>query len=118
MTTGEEKPRRGDTKVQSPIQLPHQFQPAEGRLILRLNAPTDVELAAPAFDALRIERNGDGTMKIAWPVGLTNYWLERVSPLDAVWQQVNGTFAIEGISRVFDAPGTPPAEFFQLRQQP
>ncbi len=39
--------------TETPIVLPHQFQETEGRLILRLNKPTTVEILTPAADALR-----------------------------------------------------------------
>jgi hypothetical protein len=49
-----------------PLQAPHLFQGVEGRLILQLTKPSQIELTVPARDALSIRPAGNGKLAVTW----------------------------------------------------
>ena len=65
--------------VETPVQGPHQYQEPEGRLILRLNGPTDIELVLPTKDALRIRRRSADGVKVGRCLEAANYVLGRAT---------------------------------------
>ena len=116
-----QKPRVRLDGVEVSLTSPHQFQNAEGRLILQLKAPATVELVVPAKDAVRIRRSAtDTNLRISWPLATTDYMLERALALSEapVWQKVSGQIGIEGSERALYTTPAQSSEFFRLRRQP
>ncbi len=92
-----------------------------GHLILGLIAPALVEIAAPANDALSIERAASNSnVRLSWPRVATNYVLERAAePGSSLpWQTVTNAPAIDGSWFIFTTPADKPMEGFRLRRQP
>lgn len=92
-----------------------------GPLILGFNSPATVEILAPAKDALGIEWSATlGAAQISWPLGSTNYSLERADTLsgNSLWQTVTTAVGSAGSQRVFTTPASQPMEFFRLRRPP
>ncbi len=107
--------------VVTALQLPHQYQAAQGRLILRLTAPSLIEVLTPARDALDIQRGPTTTtVRLAWPVGLPHCVLEHAGSLTGLpqWRPVVGTILTQGPEQVVTTATAATADLFRLRWQP
>lgn len=79
-----------------PVSLapPHEYQAAEGRLILQFTGTTAIELIHPALAALKIERlPGNGAVKVRWPAAAApDFTLQTATTLSgaAGWEDFLG----------------------------
>lgn len=101
----------------TPLVAPHNYQAADGRLILELTQPSTIELRYPASAALEVRPAGTGTLELAWPTRVTNAVVEACPQLSdqAVWtvsdapvRQESGWFVMP-----HDAPND--QQYFRLR---
>jgi len=107
--------------IETPLNLPHQYQATEGRLILRLEGPGTVEIQTPAKDAMRIQKSAtNAALRISWPLAATNDVFERSEAFAfaSAWREVTGQVIIEGSERVLCTTANQVAEFFRLRGDP
>lgn len=92
--------RLNGTKVG--LSPPHQFQSADGRLILRLEGQTVVELAYPALAAVSVELlPPDHALRISWPKSATGFVLQASQHLASdLWAPVTNPILPDG-NRLF-----------------
>jgi len=65
----------------SSLMSPHQYQAAEGRLILQLSGTATVNLAHPALARVSIEAATPHAVKVSWPAQATGATLEAAADL-------------------------------------
>src|SRR5207253_4873955 len=74
-----------ETRVQPP-----------GRLILRFNGPTTMEILVPANNALNIQREAtNAIVKLSWSPATTNFRLQSTPALLGDWTDVPNAVAVE-----------------------
>ena len=74
--------------VNAALGSPHQYSKAEGRLVLFLTGPADIEISHPALATLNIRPSPrGGSVDLSWPLGASNLrtpdlwkWAEPTAP--------------------------------------
>jgi len=99
------------------LTAPHQFLPAEGRLILQVAGTALVELAYPALAAVTIDRATDPLLKIAWPAKAAGAVLEAsLSPESpGSWITLGQPVRSDGASAYVLDPAEAARRFYRLR---
>lgn len=96
---------------------PHQYQAAEGRLILQLSGTATVEVLHPAQAALRIEPGPvPATVRVSWPAAASAYQLESTDAAGepATWAALPSPPEPAAGRMNVDQPATAPAAFYRL----
>jgi len=94
--------------IETPLQPP-------GRLILRLNAPTTLEILVPANNALNIQRETtNAIVKLSWPAATTNYHLQSTTALAGDWTDVSTPVEVESAENVVHETVRGVSRFYRL----
>ncbi len=97
---------------------PHEYQAAEGRLILRLEGTATVELAHPALAALQIERlPGGDRVRVLWPAAAPASALQTTTGIGpgSAWEDLAAPPAPAGDRLAMTVLTSWPQRFFRLR---
>jgi hypothetical protein len=99
------------------LSAPHQYQAAEGRLILQLTGTVAVEISNPALAKLTIAQPTSQLVKVAWPAKATGAVLEASANLDdpARWTPLGGPVMSDGTSAYVLEPSDTERRFYRLR---
>lgn len=105
--------------IPAPLSDPHVFQPDAGRLVLRVQGTTAVELITPAPPKLRIQRSDtNAAVNLYWPASAADYVLEvshEIFP-NPRWQTWPGDPSRIGETLVANETAGDTSRFFRLRQ--
>ncbi|MBM3883739.1 MAG: hypothetical protein FJ387_29205 [Verrucomicrobia bacterium] len=102
------------------LSAPHEFQPTEGRLILRAEGRVTIELEYPAQAAVGIEPGpGSDEVRVGWPSLARAYALESATELSpsAAWFEVATRPDWVGARLVVREAVEGPQRFYRLRRR-
>ena len=97
------------------LNAPHQFQRAEGRLVIYLERSARIDLKYPAVASLEIRKTAaPGLLRIAWPAEASDSALEVAQPPAGSWTPAPFRAALEGTNLASYFQPSATMELFRL----